>query len=1015
MMWQRRLTPLLLATLVLVLAACAGKAIDQDPIIKILAERAAKIEPQALPPLSRSDVKATYARLAKSTNNDALKAIALQRLADLALEDRQDVLAGDFSDDTDAAEDDSENPSETINESQTLEKTEAVPEEKMTAAVDETADGQIDAQVDSQVETKDSAASVPQQAGLSPEEERVLAEDLQDELEDANEQEKVDSAIHQYERLLVLYPDYAGNDRVLYQLARAYELNGNLEKTLEVLTRLVNRYPNQTNLDEIQFRRGEILFTFREFEEAEKAYGSVLVFAEIGSFYERAMFKHGWSVFKQGDTQRSLKSYFSVLDRSFGGGRDLADFSRSELELLEDTLRIVSLSFSYLKGHESISAFFKGFGQRQYEFRIYERLADLYLVQKRDVDAAETFMSFVDRYSQHRFAPLFTVRVIDIYKQAGRKDEVLRAKANLVMGYGVGSAFWEKHDKPLFTQLQPHLKSNLDDLTRYYHAEAQKSKNPKDYRIAAHWYRTYVRAFPKDKSTPEKNMLLAESLLDSGDVKAAGLEFEITAYRYPRFAQSAEAGYAALLAHRQQSKGLKGKTVEQPLRISIASGKRFATNFPADKRAVKVMSKAAEELLVLKDYRNAVATAHHVVGHTPKAPRELLLINWAIIAQGEFKLEQYPQAEAATVKRLSFAAVDDKDRKDHEERLAAAIYKQGEYARAAGKHREAARHFLRVGKLTPKASIRSNADYDAAAALFVNKDWALAIPVLKAFVRTFPSHKLRSGADEKLALAYERSGDWKQAAGAYEVLYRNETDSNKKRQLLWQTAEFYQKAKKQDKAIQTYKRYITTFPGPFDDAIEARHRLATMYKEKGQLKARHYWLGQIIAANKAGPGTDRSHYLAATAELELAEPTFINYRKVRLVQPLKKNLTKKKKLMKESIKAFTAAADYGVEAVTTASTFRIAEIYNDFGLGLFESERPKGLSVDELEQYDILLEEQAYPFEEKAIEVHVVNASRASDGVYDEWVRKSFGALATLSPIRYSKNEKSEEIGYEAN
>lgn len=959
----------LMLVALLMVSACASKQpIDEDPTIALLADRAAKIEPLALPPLSRADVQRTYERLARNTNNDGLKAIALQRLADLALEDQQAELAGEQQADI-----------------AVVEKTDPVQKVEQESA--------------QELKTKEEprqGAEVEQLAAIAAEQQA--------------EQATVKSAIHQYERLLTLYPSYAGNDRVMYQLARAYELNGDLENTLDVLTRLVKQYPDQPNQDEIQFRRGEILFSFRDFEAAEQAYSSVLALSDKGAFYERSVFKHGWAVFKQGDTRRSLESYFTVLDRSFSGGRDLADFSRSELELLEDTLRIVSLSFSYLKGHETVSEFFSQHGKRDYEFRIYERLADLYLTQDRAIDASDTFMSFVERYPQHRFAPLFTVRVIDIYKQAGQKEALLRAKADLVMAYGVGTAFWEKHDDQLLTQMLPHLKTNLDDLTRYYHAQAQTTKKLADYRITAHWYRTYVRAFPNDKETPAKNMLLAESLLDSGEVQAAAVEFEYTAYHYPPFAQSAEAGYAALLAHRQQVESLTGAAARVKRETAIASGKRFVSTFPHDKRAVKVMSNAAEELLVLKDYRNAVATAHHVVSHTPKAERELLLINWAIIAQGEFELGLYPQAEQATIKRLAFAGLADKERRAHEERLAAAIYKQGESARTAGQHREAARHFLRVGKLTPKATIRANADFDAAASLYANQDWAMAIPVLKAFVRNFPSHKLRSGADEKLALAYEKSGDWGQAAGAYEVLYRNETNSNKKRQLLWQMAEFYEKAKNQDKAIEIYKRYVAAFPGPFDDAIEARFRLATMYKSKKWISSRHYWLGELIKAHKAGPATARSHYLAATAELELAEPTFVSYRKVHLVQPLKKNLKKKKSLMQKSIKAFTAAADYGIEAVTTASTFRIAEIYNDFGKGLFASERPKGLSSDELEQYDILLEEQAYPFEEKAIDVHVLNASRTVDGVYDEWVKKSFSVLRKLSPFRYAKNEKSELV-----
>ncbi len=921
-----------------VLVSCASPPpVDEDPTIQQLATRAATIEPTALPPMSREDVRRTYESLASSTNNKALKAIALQRLADLELENQNEKIAKEA-------------------DSRSL---------------------------DSEIKPVEATAAL--------------------------DQKNRGSAIHQYKRLLKLYPDYKGNDKVLYQLGRAYELDGNLEKTLVTLTTLVNKYPNQNNMDELQFRRGEILFVFKEFEQAEKAYQDVVKIGDVSPYYERAMFKHGWSVFKQGDTKRSLQSYFVVLDRSFSGGRKISDFSRSELELLEDTMRIVSLSFSYLKGVDSLGDYFKRTSRRTYEFYLYERLGELYLSQGRITDAANTFFKFVEWFPNHRQSPLFLVKLIDIYKQSGHTKELLLAKADLVTIYGIGADFWKKHDKQLENQLLPHIKKNLDDLTAYYHAQAQKSKATKDYRVAAHWYRTYVHSFPNDPATPGKNMLLAESLQDSGDISAAATEFENTAYLYPPHVKSAEAGYAALLAHRKLTESLKGVKKVKQRRVAIFSGKRFVTTFPNDKRSVTVMSKAAEELLALKDYKNAVGTAHHVISNMPAADKKLLRINWAIIAEAEFELGQYPQAEIASLSRLQLADKKDKDKKKHTERLAAAIYKQGEQSRSMGQHREAAQHFLRLGKVVPNASIRANADYDAAASLVAVEDWALAIPVLKSFIQQYPKHKLRGGADENLALAYEKSENWARAASAYEVLYRNEKDSNKKRLILWQTAEYYKKAKRTDDVIKTYKLYITTYPQPFDEAIEARFLLATIYEEKGNNESRTYWLKDIIEADKKGKSTERSKYLAATAVLELSRPTYITYRKVKLVQPLKKNLKKKKKLMQESIEAYTQASNYGIEAVTTASTYRIAEIYNDFSRSLFASERPKGLSADELEQYNILLEEQAYPFEEKAIEIHGVNALRASTGIYDRWVKESFAALTTLNPVRFDKVERGEQ------
>ena len=63
-----------------------------------------------------------------------------------------------------------------------------------------------------------------------------------------------------------------------------------------------------------------------------------------------------------------------------------------------------------------------------------------------------------------------------------------------------------------------------------------------------------------------------------------------------------------------------------------------------------------------------------------------------------------------------------------------------------------------------------------------------------------------------------------------------------------------------------------------------------------------------------------------------------------------------------------------------------------------------------MEQYVLLLEEQTFPFEEKAIELYQANTTRAAEGVYDEWVQYSFAALVGLLPARYAKTERSENV-----
>ncbi|MDX5298210.1 MAG: hypothetical protein LPK85_04585, partial [Gammaproteobacteria bacterium] len=77
---------------------------------------------------------------------------------------------------------------------------------------------------------------------------------------------------------------------------------------------------------------------------------------------------------------------------------------------------------------------------------------------------------------------------------------------------------------------------------------------------------------------------------------------------------------------------------------------------------------------------------------------------------------------------------------------------------------------------------------------------------------------------------------------------------------------------------------------------------------------------------------------------------------------------------------------------------------------LMQSERPSGLDEMQLEQYDVLLEEQAFPFEEQAIALHVSNQQRLTRlDTLDPWVQKSLQALAEMFPARYARTLRRME------
>ena len=77
---------------------------------------------------------------------------------------------------------------------------------------------------------------------------------------------------------------------------------------------------------------------------------------------------------------------------------------------------------------------------------------------------------------------------------------------------------------------------------------------------------------------------------------------------------------------------------------------------------------------------------------------------------------------------------------------------------------------------------------------------------------------------------------------------------------------------------------------------------------------------------------------------------------------------------------------------------------------MIESERPTDLDPAELQDYEMVLEEEAFPFEEKAIAVHEKNLELMASGIYNAWIEKSLGELAVLVPGRYAKFEASSGL-----
>lgn len=829
-------------------------------------------------------------------------------------------------------------------------------------------------------------------------------------------------AIDLYTQLLEM-PDaqtaLSGEERseVVYQLARALEGAGRGDEALATLDRLVTEAPSAAHGDEAQFRRGETWSIRQQYPAAEQAYAAVLASGPESPFYEQSLYKYGWALFKQSRYEEGLAAFLSLIDRRLAAGTGLPEpriqaMSRPDRELLDDTLRVVSISLSYLDGADSIPPALQPYGDPAWTYLLYTALGDLYLDKERFQDAAESYAAFVARDPVNAQAPNLLQAAIDAYVRGKFPGLVLEAKQQYVATYGFDAPFWQGRSASDYPQLVAQLKLHLGDLAGHDHALAQRSKLPADYARAADWYRRSLSYFPDDPESAQRSFLLGELLFESQDFAAARDAYLHAAYDYGLQEKSAEAGYAALLASSEHEKQLTGETLDAWHAGHIEQALRFAADFPAHPQAGAVLSNVAEQLYASQQPERAAEIAGLVVTMQPPVTPELERVAWTVMGHAQFDLAHYAEAESAYT-RLRGLSADPVAGLEVESRIAASIYRQAELAQTSGDVDAAVADFLRIGTAAPDADIRSTALFDAATLLLTSERWGESIDLLQRFRREFPEHRFNSDVTTKLALALREDGRSAEAAAEYERIAGSADEgADVQRSALWQAAELYAAANQHAGEVRIYTALVTRFPVPASETLEARLRLADLAAVDGDWQTRKRWLEAIVKADRemGAERSDRSRFLAASSSIELARPLRDAFNTVALTAPLAKSLKLKKSRMEQALLAYGQAADYGVAQVTTAATFETADLYYQLSRDLLASERPKDLDADEAEQYDVLLEEQAFPFEEKAIDLYRVNAERAGDGIYDEWVRASYARLAVMVPARWSRTERSEDV-----
>lgn len=846
--------------------------------------------------------------------------------------------------------------------------------------------------------------------------------DLQLRLEDtdpgADSDARVRESVALYRNLLDQRPNDPGNDRVRYQLARAQQNLGDIEGAIDTLRTLIEQHADSPYAADGRFRRAELLFATQRFEEAASDYEAVIALAGQSPFFEAGQYKYAWTLYNLARHEDALEVIFSILDRELPAGEPhapeatLAEVPQANRDLVRDVLRLSSLSLTALGAGEAINPVMQARGTPRFYPLIYAALGEFLLERERYSDAAIAYAAFIDQHPQHTLAPAFQVDVVDSFAAGNFEGQRLAEQERYIETYDPAADYWA--DEAASETVLTTLRDYLDDLSSYYHARAQETPRDaewpaptSDYLTSAGWYQRTLDIFPEADDAPEVHFLLGETLLAGGKTQTAAEAFHATAYDYPAHARSGEAGHAAVLAYYEVAEAGDVIDDSSALRRAVDEASHFAEAFQDHPERLAVLTRAAEDLFRLADYEEAIGLASKVLNE-PDTPTPLLRSALAVRADAEFTLERFAAAETSYIDLLGLQGDGDSEERGRvTDQLALSIFRQGEALEATGDKRAAVAQYLRIGQVTPRAGIRPNAEYDAAVLLAELEDWAGAARVLEGFQSRHPGHELAADADKRLASAYEAAGQPARAADAYARIAGRQSETPQVREeAAWSAASLFDDAGRTGDAVTAYAGYLELGSASDTRSTRALRRLIALTRGRDEA-AYQQWLGR--AAGAAGNSAE-AQLLAAESRLALGRAAAEEARAIALTQPLRESIGVRREQVRVARDHLDRAASFGFEEVTPAATLALAGVYGDFARALLDSEPPAGLSGIERDEYTLLLEDQAFPLEEQAIELHEANIRRIADDLWNADIRASWRALESLVPARYGDDPILENL-----
>lgn len=782
--------------------------------------------------------------------------------------------------------------------------------------------------------------------------------------------------INHFRELTGIYRYGKGADSIRYILGYALSEEGKRDEAVKVFEDLIQNYPSSGHLPEVNFRLGEIYFETGRMGDALDAYSSVLRYPN-SVFYEKALYKLGWVHYKSDDFAKATDYFMKVVDGRWDKGI-------KEGGLIEESIQSAAMSLSRFKDMGQSTEYLESKGIKGYTPLIMMRLGDMLNEETRHEDSILVYRRLLERFPDYPELPIIFNKMSGIYEQLNDKETALLTRTALINLYNP-TTVWHKK---IYPEGSPAVDTLLSDtmikVSKEYHARGKKGKI-EDLNKAIDGYRLYLLSFPRDRNEGEINLLLAEALFDAGIYRDAGPEYEKAAAFFPTGRQRGEIAYSAFLTYElifYQTVG-DGKEAAAPMERILEAYRDDLAKSAKLERTLYKMADIYARLGLYDKARDAL--------NLPSKGKDSVKAETKI---AEFYIADGNLSEAEV---LYTKLVNRSGEQALKERLGEVRYKIAEDRLGSGDYDTALTFFRRAYAVSKGFKLGEAALIKIGFIHIQKREMEALKEIAGNIAGVYPGS---AGAVSLLVeggRTVEKIEPLK-AATLYETASILSRDPDERKNLVLASGINYENGGRFSEAEALFNRYLLEKEIPPENRAEVLFRLGNIQMTGGKRKQGIKTLKRLV---ELGSGDDQ---IMAKTRLLLLKERLDAYLDLRLSHPFEKTLKEKTRLLEGLIRDYSEVADYKIAELLPEVFFQIGLSLENFKDSIIQSERPGGMSSQEMEEYNFLLEEKAYPYEEQAVTSYEKDLLLCREqGIYNEWVKKGIERLAVLRPALYSR------------